>query len=233
MKIVIIEKTGKVKTQSVKTLMLDELYKKCKYQKSKDFDRRHTWKYKNHFVSVYSKESGRAGHENKYDLPPPIDSKLYFGNMAIIQHEKENPCDESIMETTKEDWEKIYTHLMGGFDDLDDEEEEEEIEKIPEEFLSKQGYSKESGFIVEDSDSLSSEKDDDSEEEFVTETETETDTEVSDKEDSEENEEALFGKESGYEDNDEDEDIVSEDESEEEEEEDGEDSELSQEEYKY
>ena len=231
MKIVIIEKTGKVKTQSVKTLTLDELYKKCKYQKSKDFDRRHTWKYKNHFVSVYSKDSGRAGHENKYDLPPPIDSKLYFGNMAIIQHEKETPCDESVMETTKEEWEKIYTHLMGGFDDLDDEEEEEEIEKIPAEFLSKQGYSKESGFIVEDSDLLSSEKDDDSEEEFVTETETETDTELSDKEDGEENEEALFGKESDYEDNDEDEDVISEYESEEEE--DGEDSELSQEEYKY
>ena len=232
MKIVIIEKTGKVKTQSVKSLTLDELYKKCKFPKSKDFGKRHTWKYQNHFVSVYSKGSGRAGHENKYELPPPIDSKLYFGNMAIVQHEKKEPCDESVMETTKEEWEKIYNHLMGGFDDLDEEEEEEEIEEIPTEFLSKQGYSKESGFIVEDSDSLSSEKEDESEGEFITETETETDTELSDKEDGEENEEALFGKESDCEDNEEDdEDIVSEVSSEEEDA--GEDSELSQEEYKY
>jgi hypothetical protein len=104
--------------------------------------------------------------------------------------------------------------------------------ELPEEFLSKQGYSKESGFIVEDSDSLSSEKEDESEGEFITETETETDTELSDKEDGEENEEALFGKESDCEDNEEDdEDIVSEVSSEEEDA--GEDSELSQEEYKY
>ena len=230
MKIVIIEKTGKIKTQIVKSLTLDKIYKKCKFQKPKDFDKRHTWKYKTNFVSVYSKDSGRAGHENKFDLPPPIDSKLYFGNMAIIQHENEEPCDNSIMETAKEDWDKIYTFLMGGFEDLDEEEEEEEEEEIPEEFLTKQGYSKESGFIVEDTDSISSEKGDDSEEEFVT--ETETDTEESDKESNEgdDTEEALFGKESDYEDVEEEEIVESE---ESEEEDDGGDSELSNEEYKY
>ena len=228
MKIVIIEKTGKIKTQIVKSLTVDKIYKKCKFQKPKDFDKRHTWKYKTNFVSVYSKDSGRAGHENKFDLPPPIDSKLYFGNMVIIQHENEEPCDNSIIETTKEDWDKIYTHLMGGFDDLDEEEEEEEEEEIPEEFLTKQGYSKESGFIVDDADSISVEKGCDSEEEFVTETDTETSDKESD--DDDETEEALFGKESDYEDEEEEEVVESE---ESEDEDNGVDSELSEEEYKY
>ena len=38
----------------------------------------------NNYISIYCKDKGRANSENKYDLPPPLDSNLYFGNMAFI-----------------------------------------------------------------------------------------------------------------------------------------------------
>ena len=44
--------------------------------------------------------------------------------------------------------------MFGGFDDLDVEEEESEEEEIPAEFLTKEGYSKEDGFIVDDDEEI-------------------------------------------------------------------------------
>ena len=73
-----INKGGSVKTETVKSLKVSDLYKKCKFRKPDDFAKRHTWKYKNKWVSVYAKNKGRANSENKYDLPPPIDNDLYF-----------------------------------------------------------------------------------------------------------------------------------------------------------
>ena len=78
-KVVMINKGGSVKTETVKSLKVSDLYKKCKFRKPDDFAKRHTWKYKNKWVSVYAKNKGRANSENKYDLPPPIDNDLYFG----------------------------------------------------------------------------------------------------------------------------------------------------------
>ena len=232
--IVIVGKTGKVKTQKVNSLTLETLYKKCKFQKSDNFEKRHTWKIQDKYFSIYSKDTGRAGHENKYDLPPPVDSKLYFGTMAVIKHENSQPSNDCLLNTNKEEWEQIYTKLMGGFEDLNSEETEEEEEEIPEEYLTKQGYSKESGFIVDDSDPLSNDKDDtEEEEEFIDETDTDTSDKETDENDDEENEEALFGKESDYDD----EVVGDEEESDEElidsEDDNGGDSELSCEEYNY
>lgn len=230
--IVLITKGGSVKTQKIKDMKLETIYKKCKFRNDNNFDKRHTWKLKKSFITIYAKDNGRAGQENKYDLPPPIDSVLYFGTIAIIHHEEEIPTDESIKDITKENWIKFYNKAMGGFDDLDEEEEEEEEEVIPKEFLSKQGYSKEDGFVVEDSDTQSTEKDEDiSEEEFVD----ETDTDTSDKEENEEeDEEAIYGNESDCDFNEVeevDDDDDEEDECEYENQEGG--SELSEEEYNY
>ena len=233
--IVIIGKTGKVKTQKVNSLTLETLYKKCKFQKSDNFEKRHTWKIQDKYFSIYSKDTGRAGHENKYELPPPVDSKLYFGTMAVVKHGNSKPSNDSLLNTNKEEWEQIYTKLMGGFEDLNSEETEEEEEEIPEEYLTKQGYSKESGFIVDDSDPPSNDKDDteEEEEEFIDETDTDTSDKETDENDDEENDEALFGKESDYEE----EGVGDEEESDEElidsEDDNGGDSELSCEEYDY
>ena len=84
-KVVLITKAGTVKTETIKNVNLKELYKKCKFRKPDDFEKRHTWKHENKWVSVYSKNTGRANSENKYDLPPPIDSDLNFEDQKFLK----------------------------------------------------------------------------------------------------------------------------------------------------
>lgn len=233
--IILISKGGSVKSQNAKNVLINELYKKCKLKNNTDFEKRHTWTDENVYISIYAKDNGRAGQENKYDLPSPIDTNLFFSSMVAIKHSNKEPDDDSILNFTKEEWEIFYNKQMGGSEDLEQEDSAEEIEEIPQELLSKQGYSKEDGFIVEDDDPLSTGKDDDvSEGEFID----ETDTDASDKEQDEGedlDEEAKYGNESDYneveevgdeEDSDDDADYEADDA-------DGDGSELSEEEYKY
>ena len=177
-KVVLITKAGTVKTETIKNVNLQELYKKCKFRKATDFKKRHTWKYNEKWVSVYSKDTGRANGENKYDLPPPIDKDLYFGSLLIIMHNNETPKDDEVCDFSKEVWLKVYEKLFGGFDDLCEEEESEE-EVIPEQFKTKEGYSKEDGFIVDE--------DEEEDEDFVCPSEEESceDTESGDEDDDE------------------------------------------------
>ena len=68
-KIIIINKVGNVISKNVKNLTIETLYKQCNLKKAtKNFKIRYTWKNNNSsFVSVYAKDTGRAGSENKYD----------------------------------------------------------------------------------------------------------------------------------------------------------------------
>ena len=74
-KIIIVNKLGNVTNKNVKNLNIETIYKQCNLKKSTNsFKLRHTWKNNNSsFVSIYAKDSGRAGSENKYELPRPID----------------------------------------------------------------------------------------------------------------------------------------------------------------
>ena len=85
-KVLIVEKNCNIKSTELKTVNVDELYKKCGFRKAKDFENRKTWIMENVYISVYAKDSGRAKSENKYEMPPPIDKDLYFGNILIIKH---------------------------------------------------------------------------------------------------------------------------------------------------
>uniref|UniRef100_A0A6C0C431 Uncharacterized protein n=1 Tax=viral metagenome TaxID=1070528 RepID=A0A6C0C431_9ZZZZ len=150
MKIVIVDKNGSISDLDwKKNIDFENMYKKAGLKKNVDFEKRNTWKIKDGvFVSVYAKNTGRANTENKYELPPPVDSELYFGKMIIIKHEKEEPIVCNCKDIDSGEWEKIYEKLMGGFEDLNEEEESEE-EYVAPENLTKQGYEKD-GFVVED-----------------------------------------------------------------------------------
>lgn len=222
-KIVIVSKTGSLTESIVETnkeTTLDELTtilsKKCANKKSDGFSCYHTYKYKNKkkgakgsgaaasvylYIDVWCKTDGRAGQENKYELPPPIDEIIFFGNIALVARiDAESACDLSI-----ELWNKIYEKLFGGFEDLaatakDDENEIDELAFVPASKKTANGYLKD-GFIVDDSPSTSGDDVDvcgektkanaktktkksktiksdstTTESEFVTETETETDS---------------------------------------------------------
>ena len=66
MRIVIVKKTGVLgELDWKKNMDLNDIYKKCGFRKNKDFGKRHTWKLSDsEYVSIYSKDSGRANTEN-------------------------------------------------------------------------------------------------------------------------------------------------------------------------
>ena len=168
MKIVVIKKNGTLcDLDWKKNIDLKSIYKKAGFRKDNDFAKRHTWKIKeDDFISVYSKNTGRANTENKYELPPPVDSDLYFGKLVVIRHSEQNPTAENCLDLTFEEWKIIYEKLMGGFEDLDNDEEESEEEYVNPEDLTKQGYKKD-GFVVEDGDVAFNTGDSDEEEEWI------------------------------------------------------------------
>jgi hypothetical protein len=230
-KIVIIGKLGTIKTQNIKDISIESLFKKCKFRNTNNFSHRHTWKYKDNFVSIYTKDQGRGGSENKYDLPPPLDKKLYFGDIAIIKHSNRVPNNNELLNLTKEEWGLLYAKLFGGFEELGTEDSYSEEESIPDEFKTKNGYSKESGFIVDDNEEVSIEESDTSEEECVSTVEEDDKDDALEYDSPEEVEETkAFGTESDIEENTQ----VQESSSEEEDDElENAGSELSEEEYDY
>ena len=179
--IIIVEKEGTLKTLSIKDFKLEELFKKCGFKKGDDFIKQVEWnaKYdgKKYIIHVYAKTDGRANSENKYDFPPPLDNKLFFGSCAILASIKNDNGNKVYVDLSIPLWAKIYEKLFGGFEDLavaaiEDEEEEDELANVPKEKKTKQGYLKD-GFVVDSSDtednsnseSEASLNDDDTEEE--------------------------------------------------------------------
>jgi hypothetical protein len=148
--IVIIDKTGIIKETNIKEYNSSELYKKANFKSAEGFSLQHKWIVgTNQQIAIYGKKNGKAGQENKYDFPPPIDNVLFFGGCVLVS--------ESILESNKindlriTEWKAIYEKLMGGFEDLKDTDEEvddddeEEDDKEPNEYVC-------DDFLVEDDD---------------------------------------------------------------------------------
>lgn len=157
-RVIIVEKNGDLKSLNIKKFDIDELYKKCNFKKADNFECRTTWDTKNKFdfkyVELWSKNTGKANTENKYDFPPPIDSDLYFGS-CILTAKNENT---EYIDITIEQWKEIYEKLFGGFEDLianalEDENEEDELDNVPDESKTNTGYLKDD-FVVDDNDEL-------------------------------------------------------------------------------
>ena len=158
--VIIVERLGSLKLLSIKDFKLNELYKKCGFKKSGDFIKQTEWSVrydgKNYLIQVFGKTDGRANSENKYDFPPPIDTKLFYGSCAIVGQIKKKGETMSYVDLSIHLWNKIYEKLFGGFEDLantekEDEEEKDELDDIPKEKKTKQGYLKD-GFVVDSSD---------------------------------------------------------------------------------
>ncbi len=158
--IIIVERLGSLKSLAVKDFKQEELYKKCGFKKSEDFNKQTEWIVKingvKYIIQLYAKADGRANSENKYDFPPPVDTKLFYGCCALVGYVKNDDGTKILTNLTLAIWNKIYEKLFGGFEDLaatakEDEEEEDELENIPKEKKTKHGYLKD-GFVVDSSD---------------------------------------------------------------------------------
>jgi hypothetical protein len=151
----IVQKNGEIKQTDLQ-VNEDELYKKCGYKKNVGFEKQHTWKCRINGkltdIALYAKKSGRAGSENKYEFPPPVDSILYFGSCALVA----KAMDEYVT-LTKDLWKTVY-ETMFGFENLKDTEEEDEdeydeLENVDSSLKTKDGYLKDN-FVVSDCELL-------------------------------------------------------------------------------
>jgi len=158
--IIIVERLGSLKMLSIKDFKQEDLYKKCGFKKGEDFNKQTEWSVKitgtKYIIQLYAKTDGRANSENKYDFPPPVDTKLFYGSCALVGQIKNENGTKVLTNLTLGIWNKIYEKLFGGFEDLvttakEDEEEEDELANVPKEKKTKQGYLKD-GFVVDSSD---------------------------------------------------------------------------------
>lgn len=151
--ILIVEKTGELKEQKIKWNGTENLYKKAGFKTDKDFKVLTKWNlitnHKKFNIEVYGKTSGRAGQENKYDFPPPIDKELLFGNVLII-----NKSEGSVVSLGINEWNAIYEKLFGGFEDIGADDSAESEDEDPGLSRTKSGYYKD-GFVVESDGSAS------------------------------------------------------------------------------
>ena len=160
--LLIVEKNGNIKETKVKSLQVSELYKKAGFKSEEGFlEPVVSWPRPgvdpftlDYQIQVFGKIKGRAGQENKYDVPPPIDTTLFFGNVAMIAVRP----DGGVVDLTMSAWEMVYEQLFGGFEDLvdshgrpldDSEEDSEEDEELEGVEYTKDGYVKDD-FVVDD-----------------------------------------------------------------------------------
>jgi len=140
--IVSVETNGSLKEMSIKG---GELFKKAGFKVATGFELRTTWNLvcegKSYEIELYGKIDGRAGQENKYEMPPPVDNLLIFGRCLLVN---------KLGDLNVAQWKQVYNQLYGGFEDLDEDdgEEDEEDNDLP---LTKAGYAKD-GFVVDDAE---------------------------------------------------------------------------------
>jgi hypothetical protein len=176
--IIVVDKKGTINKKQLNSVdQLKDIYKKCctsRNATAEEYPKLTTWEIiennKKIYIDLYGKQNGRAGFENKYELPPPVDKLLLFNSFALVKYTIEND-QKQLKNLTPELWKKYYDELMGGFEDLNgtDESEEDELENIPKKFKTKNGYLKD-GFVVdneddEDDDDDADENSDDDEDE--------------------------------------------------------------------
>ena len=109
--IIIVDKKATLKTITVKDYKVEELYKKCGFKKSDNFSLQHEWPVKldgqRYIIQLYGKLQGKFNMENKYEFPPPVDKKLYFGSCALVGIIKNELNNRSFIHLSIELWSKI------------------------------------------------------------------------------------------------------------------------------
>ncbi len=83
-----------------------------------------TWKWGKLTIHLYAYKTGKAGTENKHELPPPHDTILLFGDIVLFA----TAADGKLTSFNVESYTKFYNEALGGFEDLDSENEDEDVD---------------------------------------------------------------------------------------------------------
>jgi hypothetical protein len=159
--IIIVDKTGTLKSLNVKDYKEEDLFKKAGFKKVDGFIKHTDWSVKmdgqKYSIALYGKLDGKANMENKYDFPPPVDNMLFFGACVLVASVKNEKGEKVLTNLTLELWEKVYEKLFGGFENLaltaaEDEEEEDELAAVPKSKKTKKGGYLKDGFVVDSSE---------------------------------------------------------------------------------
>jgi len=67
---------------------------------------------------------GKAGTENKHELPPPHDKVMMFGDAIVTFHEDE---DGEALNVKLDQWDTFYEAAFEGFEDLGSEDSDSEV----------------------------------------------------------------------------------------------------------
>lgn len=70
-------------------------------------------------LTLFGYTDGKAGSENKHELPPPHDEITAFGDILVIRCKTEDAWANPIP-LKVDDYETFYTRAFGGFDDTED-----------------------------------------------------------------------------------------------------------------
>lgn len=84
--------------------------------------------HKTKYLHVFAYQMGKAGTENKHELPPPHDSMVLFGDAVVIASMEEDSYKRPVPFRV-EDYEGFYTQAFGGMGSDDEEEEAEESDQ--------------------------------------------------------------------------------------------------------
>jgi len=76
-----------------------------------------SWTYNNNKVKLHGWEDGKAGKENKHEIPPPCDTNLYFGDLLVVHYSSGN----NLINFTQEDYNNFFEEMYGGFEDILDD----------------------------------------------------------------------------------------------------------------
>ena len=138
-----------------------------------NFKRYCDWELDDYVISIFGSKKGKAGSENKFDLPPPEDVDIYFGEILIVKS-----SNNIIQDLNIDDFNTFIESSFGGFEDLGSKDTEEEYDPELDKY--------ESDFVVDDNEILYDEDynpEEDEEDEYESSTNEENNNPEEDEED--------------------------------------------------
>lgn len=127
-----------------------------------------SYKYKSIGLFLFGYLTGKAGQENKHELPSPHDTILAFGDILLVAS-KDTKAWTTPTPFKVDDYEVFYTKAFGGFEGVDDSDEDEDdvIEDVDEVEVADADVEVEADVEEDDTDSVIEEEDSEEEDEVV------------------------------------------------------------------
>ena len=86
-----------------------------------------TYPWKGNTLHLIGYTEGKAGTENKHELPPPLESVLAFGDiLVLLAKDKRTAIGQKLIPMKTEEYESFYTQMFEGFESLGEEDSEDE-----------------------------------------------------------------------------------------------------------